>query len=1240
MNDRVFLEALEPRLMLSADLGTVSAAFLNADGDSQYELPLNPLGDALAESEQPASASETEQYPMGQSLSSLVNPALDFDYVVITNEYLRDLTGLDYTMDDFVQRKEANGYATTVVTVEDIYANYTGVDNQEQIRNFIRDAYDNWGIEYVLLGGNADVIPVRQVVNDAAGNPWIATDMYYQCLDGSWNGDGDGTWGESHDGEGGGEIDMVSEVYIGRAVMSTATELSNWVYKTLAYEDKAADAYRHQALMVGEYTGFGGTYANWGKYCMDKLITGSDKGGFHTDGFNADPTFTVDTLYAYDQGWGASDILGKINTDQYGIYNHLGHGDGGVVMIANSSQYEATMTNENPFFLYSQACWSGYYTTSGALVESLLTHTRTGAAAMVLNSNYGWGVWEDGTDGSSQRVNREFWDAAFGEGIYTLGAMNADSHEDLLWNIGHPQVRSVILDTTLFGDPSLEIFATNMMFLTDADLPTAHDGEVYEQQIDVIYNDGTLVYSITDGVLPDGVVMDANGLLTGTATELGEFDFTVSVTDSSTSEVITKVFSLTVTEVLTFDVPTDLPQAYRNAAYYAPLTVVGGSGPYTWEITDGSLPDGLTFDSETGMISGTPTVTGDFSITVQVTDSDSFAQVISETFDLSVANLLPGFYGQIFEDTNGNGVRDAGEIGLDGHTVSLIDMTTGQVVATAVSASVDVDGNGTIDLETERGLYSIEDVAAGRYILQQDAMTGWEGTTTFQSDQRTFMLRNEGGISTIYEIDAADFTVLASFAAPTNISTPIFGGLAVGPESLFYVDSSNTSVSTTVYELDLETGAVLDVHSLSNLTPAAVMGMAYLDGSLYLMDAAHGFVVYDLGTETLGATIPFAGGFTGGLTGASDRGTLFVSGSTGMTFEIDPANGSILNTLEPYAGVLSGGLAYVDGVLLGSLNVLDGVGTMMRIDATTGQSISLAETGGGATVSGLAGDALPALTVGSYRVDMNGVTAMVDMNFGAASTQPADFDHDGDVDADDIDLLVANFGNPAFDLTGEGTTDVGDVDHLLATVFGTIRGDINLDGKVGILDLGALGDNYATAGGWAKGDLNCDGVVGILDLGILGDNYGFDNSQALRVSYAKADPVILSSDDLTVIDVSETQPIVAESRTTMDPLATSNPVGLGQSLATDDGAMVRLGEDLRLAGASDGEFDVASEEKVAVVLSDSVELTGLQAISDVSVMGGHDESSERPVENGGRVAVTEDEDTVDILLMADLVTMV
>ena len=109
------------------------------------------------------------------------------EQVIVTTE------DLEAAFQELADHETARGIPTVVRTVSWIESRYVGADRPARIRTFLRDAYDRWGTRYVVLGGDVDRVPTRYV-------PWmdemIPADLYYECLDGEWNEDGDAVLGE------------------------------------------------------------------------------------------------------------------------------------------------------------------------------------------------------------------------------------------------------------------------------------------------------------------------------------------------------------------------------------------------------------------------------------------------------------------------------------------------------------------------------------------------------------------------------------------------------------------------------------------------------------------------------------------------------------------------------------------------------------------------------------------------------------------------------------------------------------------------------------------------------------------------------------------------------------------------------------------------------------------------------------------------------------------------------------
>jgi len=133
---------------------------------------------------------------------------------------------------------------------------------------------------------------------------------------------------------------------------------------------------------------------------------------------------------------------------------------------------------------------------------------------------------------------------------------------------------------------------------------------------------GTAPYSFTvsAGSLPPGLTLSSGGVLSGTPTSAGSYTFTVTATDSSTG---TGPYSGSLSYTLVVNLrlsPTALPAATAGISYSKTITASGGTAPYTFAVTAGSLPPGLTLGSN-GLLSGTPTTAGTFKFTVTATDS-------------------------------------------------------------------------------------------------------------------------------------------------------------------------------------------------------------------------------------------------------------------------------------------------------------------------------------------------------------------------------------------------------------------------------------------------------------------------------------------------------------------------------------------------------------------------------------------------------------------------------------------
>lgn len=243
------------------------------------------------------------------------------------------------------------------------------------------------------------------------------------------------------------------------------------------------------------------------------------------------------------------------------------------------------------------------------------------------------------------------------------------------------------LTVTDQGSPPLTATQAYTLIVTPApglsvatsSLPNAALGSAYNAALAASGGVPPLTWSISSGALPPGLALTpATGQISGTPTAQGSFPFTVEVTDSSLlppgqhSQTATQSLSLTVGPPSALSIVTvSLPQADTASLYSQTILKTGGVGPFTWTITTGILPSGISLNAGTGTISGTATAVSTNTFTVQVTDSESPAQSASASLTLAVIAatnnnaLLNGDYVFIF-----NGYNPSGPVLLGGGFVA------------------------------------------------------------------------------------------------------------------------------------------------------------------------------------------------------------------------------------------------------------------------------------------------------------------------------------------------------------------------------------------------------------------------------------------------------------------------------------------------------------------------------------------------------------------------------------------
>ena len=449
----------------------------------------------------------------------LCDPADTYEWVLITNNSLNDTTGCTYNWSDLLIHRESESNLNCIkLTVEDIdacsaYWNDTGTfnDSQAHIREFCKDAYQDWGTQYILLGGDWDgtashqIVPYRLFTDRDEEDTYdtMACDMYYSHLDGDWYYDAQSIWGGGYNS---GANDLYGELYIGRLAVWSADMISNAVYKIINIDtnNSLSQNWRRTCSFWGGDLGWTAT----SKQYMDEIRLGTNTYRTFT-GFEewntAHPNITIDTterLYHADLGATYKTYFtNSIEDDNASIVNHLDHSGSSTPFGLTNWDYKY---NNKTFFGYSQGCLGGrFHQTEAGCEQMICEHENRHAYALVLNTGYGYGNMFT-TNGASQYIQAYFWDYFFNNQSEDLEAwqlgramlyardkmgaiMNSQSHAwCYAWYSAH-----------LFGDPA-QILKLNTTVNSTADVVNPNPSN---QSINVDITLSQLSVTITD---PDG----------------------------------------------------------------------------------------------------------------------------------------------------------------------------------------------------------------------------------------------------------------------------------------------------------------------------------------------------------------------------------------------------------------------------------------------------------------------------------------------------------------------------------------------------------------------------------------------------------------------------------------------------------------------------------------------------------------------------------------------------------------
>jgi hypothetical protein len=403
------------------------------------------------------------------------------EYVIITAEDLAPAFA------ELATLKTREGQPAKIATVESIFAAYEGIDLAARIRAYLRDLYLYQGLRFALLAGDAGRVPARQAVGrfQFPGGVPITTDLYFGCLDGDWNADGDDELGEgpipalSIPGD---DADLYAEIAVSRVPCASPPEAERFVAKWKSYTGYDAASFRtdyqDRFLALAEVL----FPDDWVPTDPPEEITFDGAAIAESTLTFVPPHIQRTKLYQYHENPDIPDarpevrdsVIAEINRG-YAWIDHIGHG-----FRTNMSVGDGKLINRDADAFSNSGAYSVLYAvncTSGAfafdcIVEHLLMNPDGGAIAAVSSTDLDY-------PSISQNFKYEFFRQVFQHGVTTLGsAFHLANVPFVPVALSDENVfRWTVMTLIAMGDPSLELWREAPRTLDLAFAPTVALGD-------------------------------------------------------------------------------------------------------------------------------------------------------------------------------------------------------------------------------------------------------------------------------------------------------------------------------------------------------------------------------------------------------------------------------------------------------------------------------------------------------------------------------------------------------------------------------------------------------------------------------------------------------------------------------------------------------------------------------------------------------------------------------------------
>lgn len=407
----------------------------------------------------------------------------DYEYLIVTDSIMAP------AFQRLANWKTAKGVRAKVLTISEIDSTYSGATSQIRIKQAIKDYHAGQynGLEYVLLGGDINIIPTQGTyIKYSSYTEYNApTDLFYSCLGSlNWDTNGNGIAGELSD-----SIQLAPDVIVSRIPITDIESANVFVERIINYEThQVMNNWQNNILTCGK------KLTNYSIVGNDTISDSQIRGDYLYNNY-IQPYWNGERVRFYDT---ATDFEGGKDYDLTSQHLQIELEKGYTIVYVNThgstitwqmekekgypSYYHSSamaLSESKPMVIITDACNTNAFDyNSICLSEAFIRNPNANIISYIGSSRNGWGS-------SSPKYSQQLFKNILRSDSKQLGSAFYAMKSYFIGNCnGNNATRWLLFSINMLGDPEMSIYLEKPKYLNMAQISCANDSLIIQTGVD------------------------------------------------------------------------------------------------------------------------------------------------------------------------------------------------------------------------------------------------------------------------------------------------------------------------------------------------------------------------------------------------------------------------------------------------------------------------------------------------------------------------------------------------------------------------------------------------------------------------------------------------------------------------------------------------------------------------------------------------------------------------------------